>query len=755
MNRLSNLTFAVNTYKKNFLIRKKRFSLEKLGILKQRRIDREKRIEEKQKSQKIKKKGGSILKKFDFFDNVKRFLAFTLAGLILSNLDKIIPIFQEIFKKIGEIVKGIKDFVEGTIGSLRSFIEGFNDTKQKFEDLINPILRSDFSNFGPFQNKFGALLNAILGIANTILGLYETPDPTPSGPKPLSSSVPATALRAKSLTERAAKQVAKQAAKQTVARKLVPRATTSLSMMEQSLAAISGQSIKEVEEYSKKKVVKKLATTTARESAEALVGAAAKGQPTGSPTPPVPPPRRISPLFLADKNPNATSVGSRISELARRQLNQSDLQELQELREYAKKKGFTESVSRIDDLTKPVKRLKAKRFTMPDSSGTSKPQLKPGIKGENLLKRMSGYFKPSTFAQIRNMAATFGIGVAFEFAAFWALDRVSEAVGLDFNSQVRTRVDRFIKMDDAARKDYIKLLNNELEKELEYQKSFLGVTDKVIALGGDTVSDRKAKLIAGVLTAIASTGLSPVYGDLLSSVDIPDYLRGDVPTEFNPLTPPSDVPQKFRKGGTYFLLPKRFPLVSQSKLPPLPPTGTLPGGVQDYGASRDGGKRKHAGQDFDPADDKNSKFYSRIGGEVIYARNAGGGYGNVVDIYNKDLGYTERIAEGDRIHVREGQFVKQGDLVQSGSTFTGVFHYEIRKGKATDSGSFAGTVDPLKFLEELKTNPQLQSSIKPPSSKLISSASGLNQPTTYSQSGMMTNNQVINYVLPIKVPVPV
>ena len=65
------------------------------------------------------------------------------------------------------------------------------------------------------------------------------------------------------------------------------------------------------------------------------------------------------------------------------------------------------------------------------------------------------------------MAATFGIGVAFEFAAFWALDRVSEAVGLDFNSQVRARVDRFIKMDDAARKDYIKLLNNELEKELE------------------------------------------------------------------------------------------------------------------------------------------------------------------------------------------------------------------------------------------------------------------------------------------------
>ena len=72
-------------------------------------------------------------------------------------------------------------------------------------------------------------------------------------------------------------------------------------------------------------------------------------------------------------------------------------------------------------------------------------------------------------------------------------------------------------------------------------------------------------------------------------------------------------------------------------LPPLPPTGTLGTGAQAYGAPRAGGTRRHAGVDFDPADDKNSKFYSRIGGEVIYAANAGGGYGNVVDIYNAEL----------------------------------------------------------------------------------------------------------------------
>ena len=39
--------------------------------------------------------------------------------------------------------------------------------------------------------------------------------------------------------------------------------------------------------------------------------------------------------------------------------------------------------------------------------------------------------------------------------------------------------------------------------------------------------------------------------------------------------------------------------------------------------------------------------------------------------------------------------------MQRGTAQTGVFHYEIRKGKADASGSFAGTLDPLKFLNNL------------------------------------------------------
>ena len=134
--------------------------------------------------------------------------------------------------------------------------------------------------------------------------------------------------------------------------------------------------------------------------------------------------------------------------------------------------------------------------------------------------------------------------------------------------------------------------------------------------------------------------------------------------------------------------------VDQKGLPPLPPTGTMRG--QNYGDSREGGKRKHAGQDFDAS--TNGTFYSRIGGEVIYSANVGGGYGNVVDIYNKKLGVTERIAEGSTNLVKLGQTVSAGTPVQQGTHQTGVFHYEIRRGKATGSGSFEGTIDPKKFL---------------------------------------------------------
>ena len=163
--------------------------------------------------------------------------------------------------------------------------------------------------------------------------------------------------------------------------------------------------------------------------------------------------------------------------------------------------------------------------------------------------------------------------------------------------------------------------------------------------------------------------------------------------------------------------------LGRSGLPQLPATGTYPG--QHYGDSRDDNKdgipdRYHAGQDYDISG-PNELFYSRLGGVVTHAGNVGGGYGNVVDIYNKQHNVTERIAEGANIlpgikvgsNVTAGQAVVQGENVSLG----GVIHYEIRKGKfkygEAGSTGFNNTVDPVEFLRKLQLNTPVGNTVNP------------------------------------------
>ena len=119
-------------------------------------------------------------------------------------------------------------------------------------------------------------------------------------------------------------------------------------------------------------------------------------------------------------------------------------------------------------------------------------------------------------------------------------------------------------------------------------------------------------------------------------------------------------------------------IIDQKNLPKLPPTGHIAG--QKYGASRDNGARRHAGTDFDAG--PNDIFYSRIGGVVMRKIESSGGYGNYVDIYNKDLNVTERIAEGNITLVNTGDKITPGNTSSKRKQIkTGVFHYEIRNGK--------------------------------------------------------------------------
>jgi len=181
-------------------------------------------------------------------------------------------------------------------------------------------------------------------------------------------------------------------------------------------------------------------------------------------------------------------------------------------------------------------------------------------------------------------------------------------------------------------------------------------------------------------------------------------------TEFNKIVAP--LKRLLGMGGEEESVVEPTPESGQPLTPPksayqfgygLPKTNTLPG-RQHYGASRNGGARQHAGTDFDPVDDVNSEFFSQIGGTVVKVGRAQG-YGNYVDIYNDDLKKTERIAEGDKIVVSEGEKIRPGQLVSRGSTQTGVFHYEIREGEAGGKFGIGGTIDPLDFLQKNVPNP--------------------------------------------------
>lgn len=136
-------------------------------------------------------------------------------------------------------------------------------------------------------------------------------------------------------------------------------------------------------------------------------------------------------------------------------------------------------------------------------------------------------------------------------------------------------------------------------------------------------------------------------------------------------------------------------------LPALPRTNTLAG--QAYGAPRKypGG---HTGQDFDISG--NEKFYSRLGGEIIFARNIGGAYGNVVEVYNKDLDKTEVIAEAQNImpnitegmNIAPGTAVVFGERTESVGGSVGVVHYEIINGVGGISNRNNRTMNPLEYL---------------------------------------------------------
>jgi|TARA_Y100000289_G_scaffold66213_1_gene82068 hypothetical protein len=751
--KFSNFGSIVNTYKKNFKIRKKKFIDERRATQAKKRKDREERIETSKSIEPLVKiNGESVKKSFNFSGGIKKFLGLALGGFILNNLQTILPIVQEIVKKIEEIVKSAAEFVDGVKGGLENFFGGLDDAKDKLEDLISPIKNVDVSKFGIFQNKFDGLLTGILTIASIITGLYV------SGAGKGKVGEDATAAASRNVAGASGRKAAFERVKRLRKAQLLARqqAGVSQAARQAGLQRLSEAVAAVGDEAPVKRFVKPRVAAIAGDIPLSPGAGIASGS-------------KITPankkLFLKNlramspESPRtATSITrDAIEESFRRKQIEKALKDKAFMRRMGMDVGSLADDAMLDqvigdfltdpDKPKPVTPLD-KLFRKPTESASLKTRF------SKVLKNARGFITPTNLTKLGKFGRDVGIGVLIEFAASWLLDRGLEAIGLDEKSQLEKRVARFISLPKEEQRNIIERYNNELEKELNFQKSFFGKVGKVIALGDMTVNERKIKFLAGFLTAISVSGATGIY-DLVSAGPLPDYLGGDVDvtlpsTAAKPVTGKISLP----RGG----------------IPALPPTGTgsrSMAAAQQYGAGRDDNRdgivdRRHAGQDFDITG--NEKFYSRIGGVVIYAGNTGGaggtgtGYGNVVDIYNKELDVTERIAEAKTIlpgvvvgaRIKPGQAVVQGeDLTPSGSIRTGVIHYEIRKGKAGRSGSFAGTLNPLKFLEEVMRKSQLQSSVRNSSSSLISSA-GLDQSTTYSNSGLAVRREVNNILIPIR-----
>jgi hypothetical protein len=113
MIKLTEFTTVVDTYKKNFDIRSKRFSDKKKKDTKEKIEKRENRIETKKFLGGL-KGAGSLSNKMkpggDILDTVIRFGAFTLLGLIVKNIDKIAIAVKTIIEKLKEFVINAKKF---------------------------------------------------------------------------------------------------------------------------------------------------------------------------------------------------------------------------------------------------------------------------------------------------------------------------------------------------------------------------------------------------------------------------------------------------------------------------------------------------------------------------------------------------------------------------------------------------------------------------------------------------------------------
>ena len=171
MIKLTEFTSIVDTYEKNFNIRKERFKLLKRKDQKESREEREKKIETSKFLGNAGKFLPSSLKKTtsDLFDTALNFGFALFVGSLLENLSSIFNTLRNIYKKIEDIVKGTKEFVSGILGGLQSFYDGAVENIDKLNQLVSDI-KTEAEKYGEIE-ILGVKLKEIVDAISTIAGV--------------------------------------------------------------------------------------------------------------------------------------------------------------------------------------------------------------------------------------------------------------------------------------------------------------------------------------------------------------------------------------------------------------------------------------------------------------------------------------------------------------------------------------------------------------------------------------------------------
>ena len=171
MIKLTEFTSVVDTYEKNFAIRKERFKLLKRKDQKESREKREKKIEISKFLGNAGKFLPSSLKKTtsDLFDTALNFGFALFVGSLLENLSSIFNTLRNIYKKIEDIVKGTKEFVSGILGGLQSFYDGAVENIDKLNQLVSDI-KTEAEKYGEIE-ILGVKLKEIVDAISTIAGV--------------------------------------------------------------------------------------------------------------------------------------------------------------------------------------------------------------------------------------------------------------------------------------------------------------------------------------------------------------------------------------------------------------------------------------------------------------------------------------------------------------------------------------------------------------------------------------------------------